>query len=469
MNTYYKDKYFKYKDKYLNLKGGSEQNLIEYRKLKEDYQNASPREKELILEKLLILNRLELPLGVIHKTAYYKLKIPFRSNQSLKEAINLWINNREECLFRYDHISLWVTDRITEMSNLFRNCEQFNDNIQNWNTKNVINMESMFENCKEFNQDIGNWNISKVKNTNRMFYNCKKFNQNLNTKQINTYGLSYIAWNTSNIESMSYMFNGCNIFNGNINNWNISKVRDLSGIFSMCHNFNQDIRTKKININRIRKKYDAWNVRNVVNMEKTFFFCTNFNQNIGNWDTRNVVNMKKMFTLASNFNQNIGNWNVSNVTDMTMMFGFASNFNQDINTKDLFLEDGRHTYKAWDTTNLKYAGFIFYGAENIICYRNHVFRYPSWYQFFIDEKEYDRGFPNMFIDDDKDYTLPSDYLRLTHHLYYDERSIYYDAFHDIHDDEAMDYLLMDDNFYEFNRSFLTRSNYINYMRENFLI
>ena len=60
MDNYYKNKYFKYKDKYLNLKGGSEQNLIEYRKLKKII-NASPREK-INIRKIINIKQIKLTI-----------------------------------------------------------------------------------------------------------------------------------------------------------------------------------------------------------------------------------------------------------------------------------------------------------------------------------------------------------------------------------------------------------------------
>ena len=72
----------------------------------------------------LIENKLNLPLDIIiyiNKFIYEKL-----NDNNFKEAINLWFKNKEECLFRFGHISYWNTSRVTDMSETFKNKRYFN-------------------------------------------------------------------------------------------------------------------------------------------------------------------------------------------------------------------------------------------------------------------------------------------------------------------------------------------------------
>ena len=51
-------------------------------------------------------------------------------NASIRTAVKLWCENREEAIARYGHISLWDTHRVTDMSWLFCNQRSSNDNIR---------------------------------------------------------------------------------------------------------------------------------------------------------------------------------------------------------------------------------------------------------------------------------------------------------------------------------------------------
>ena len=44
-----------------------------------------------------------------------------KSKDKLQEAVDLWCENKEEALIRYNNISLWDTSLITDMSYLFYN------------------------------------------------------------------------------------------------------------------------------------------------------------------------------------------------------------------------------------------------------------------------------------------------------------------------------------------------------------
>ena len=60
------------------------------------------------------------------------------------------------------------TSKITNMSNLFINCE-CNIDVSNWDVSNVTNMYRMFYCCKNFDCDLSRWNVSNVKDMTGMF------------------------------------------------------------------------------------------------------------------------------------------------------------------------------------------------------------------------------------------------------------------------------------------------------------
>ena len=70
------------------------------------------------------------------------------------------------------------TSKITNMSNLFMNCE-YDIDVSNWDVSNVTNMSAMFYYCKNLDCDLSNWDVSNVTNTSGMFYFCKNFNCDL--------------------------------------------------------------------------------------------------------------------------------------------------------------------------------------------------------------------------------------------------------------------------------------------------
>lgn len=67
------------------------------------------------------------------------------------------------------HISNWDVSKVTDMSNLFKDINDFNEDITDWNVSNVTKMDEMFMNAFAFNQDISGWNVSNVKSYNNIF------------------------------------------------------------------------------------------------------------------------------------------------------------------------------------------------------------------------------------------------------------------------------------------------------------
>ena len=60
------------------------------------------------------------------------------TNDNIKDAVNLWCDNKDEAIEIYGHIiGLWDVSHVTDMSNLFKDKLYFNDDISKWNVSNV--------------------------------------------------------------------------------------------------------------------------------------------------------------------------------------------------------------------------------------------------------------------------------------------------------------------------------------------
>ena len=99
------------------------------------------------------------------------------TNDNIKDAVNLWCDNKDSANEIYGHINEWDVSNITDMSFLFKYKINFNDDISNWDVSNVTDMQGMFWNAASFNQPLNNWNVSSVTNMKGMFFAVYEFNQ----------------------------------------------------------------------------------------------------------------------------------------------------------------------------------------------------------------------------------------------------------------------------------------------------
>ena len=74
------------------------------------------------------------------------------NNETIREAVKQWLENKESCIAKYGHISGWDTSQVTDMSKLFLDAQSFNQSLDNWNVRNVTNMRFMFYGARSFNQ-----------------------------------------------------------------------------------------------------------------------------------------------------------------------------------------------------------------------------------------------------------------------------------------------------------------------------
>ena len=101
------------------------------------------------------------------------------TDENFEQAIALWFENKEECKFRFGHISDWKTSRVTNMGYAFDERRDFNEDISRWNMGRVTNMGYMFYLASQFNEDIGQWDVSSVTDMWGMFLEASQFNQDM--------------------------------------------------------------------------------------------------------------------------------------------------------------------------------------------------------------------------------------------------------------------------------------------------
>ena len=126
----------------------------------------------------------------------------------IKQAVKEFLEDPVKALETYADIVDWENSAVTDMSELFKDAENFDDDISEWETCNVKGMEEMFYGAWMFDQDIGAWDTSNVKNMSYMFYCAMEFNKNIG------------AWDVSNVENMQDIFSLAKTFNiGYVQSW----------------------------------------------------------------------------------------------------------------------------------------------------------------------------------------------------------------------------------------------------------
>jgi len=222
--------------------------------------------------------------------------------------------------------------RVSDLSDMFYNAEDFDGAIGNWDVSTITNMEGMFLGADSFNQALNEWDVSNVTNMSFLFFSADNFNQaldqwdvsNVTTMQSMFLGTAFDQpienWEVSNVTSMEAMFAANDAFNQPLEMWNVTSVTNMTGMFRDAEVFNQPL--------------NEWDVGSVTDMREMFANAGAFNQNLNNWNVENVTDMKRMFVSTVAFDGDISTWNVSKVTDMEEMFRDAIAFNKPLNAWD---------------------------------------------------------------------------------------------------------------------------------------
>jgi hypothetical protein len=230
-------------------------------------------------------------------------------------------------------------------SKMFKDCVALKlvGNIKLWNVSKLTNMLDMFRNCNAFNEglypsggiDISPWDVSNVTNMAQMFY-CDASQGTFN-------GLMFTLTNTTTV--ISNMFRNQPVFNnGNdgvaINSWDTSNCSTFSNTFRDAAAFNRDI--------------SGWDTANCSTFNNMFRGSSSavmaFNQPIGAWDTSSGNSFTEMFTFCNSFQQSLSNWDLSGVLTGTPIADNSGggNFNIGLNNyNNLLLAWDAYTYPSW--------------------------------------------------------------------------------------------------------------------------
>jgi len=81
----------------------------------------------------------------------YLLNKLTRTDEDIRDAVELWWSDPDAAIEKYGHISQWDVSNVTNMAYLFLERESFNEDISTWDVSNVINMCFMFYEATYFN------------------------------------------------------------------------------------------------------------------------------------------------------------------------------------------------------------------------------------------------------------------------------------------------------------------------------
>ena len=184
----------------------------------------------------------------------------------------------------------------TDLRDTFRACAELEGvgDAAGWDLSAVTNISEMFWLCYQFNQDISMWDVSNVTTLYRTFAGCWVFDQDIS------------SWDVSSVTTMYQTFKNAEAFNQDISAWDTGAVINMESMFESALLFDQDI--------------DIWDTSLVETMRLMFHSALVFNQDIGSWDTGAVTTMHGMFDNADAFDQDLSGWDISLVVTMDIMF-----------------------------------------------------------------------------------------------------------------------------------------------------
>ena len=319
--------------------------IAQYKFDKNIYENLIPEFNSEFTNYELIDEYLDMEENIVTRSIYTSQKNVYPSTIIFGSMEK---RDKEKSLLSIEYLK--VTDKITNMENMFSNCYNLSyiHGLENWETVNVVSMRRMFYYCKSLNSlDLHNFDTVNVADMRDMFNRCTSL-VSLNIKN----------FDTSSVISMSAMFSGCKLLEKiDISNFNTSNVTDMSTMFFSCSSL-QELNVKKFDTGNVEdmramfsncsslKELDVsgWNVEKVTNMKDLFCRCYTLKTvgDLNRWNVANVTTMWSMFSHCYNL-QNIGNisrWNVGQVVTMSHMFNECKS----LKTLDI---------QRWKTTNTK--------------------------------------------------------------------------------------------------------------------
>jgi hypothetical protein len=296
--------------------------------------------------------------------------------------------------FNQDCLGDWRVDKVTDMSNLFKDCK-FDGFIANWfrpgfqsrpNIFVIENMSGMFSGTSEMGKKEASgesagskfmfrWKLDSVKDMSSMFKDNKHWNSWIQTwfkDETKTFAVTNmsrmfensvfnlgLSWNVKSVEDMSYMFKDaafnnflCNWFRP-AGGWNSNAPRNLAiknikGMFSGDCKYGADGDPKKGGQFLFR-----WDLQTVEDASEVFKDNQNWTHWIESWfnpvngKSYNVTTMASMFENTI-FNSKLSKWDLSSVTDISNMFKNA--------TFDKYIAN-------WDLTSCTNVSGLFSGPD----------------------------------------------------------------------------------------------------------
>ena len=192
------------------------------------------------------------------------------------------------------------TSEVTNMSQMFMNCNVSELCLGKFDTSNVTDMSYMFLGCEAKCLDLSGFDTGNVTNMEGMFAECQATSLDLS------------SFDTGNVTNMCSMFSSCEADIIGLGHFDTSKVTNMSWMFNAYRNMIADL-------------------------------------DLGSWDTSSVTNMNAMFKLCQITSLDLENWNTSHVEDMSYMF-------QECSVRELDIH-------GFDLSALKHAGNIFCGCD----------------------------------------------------------------------------------------------------------
>ena len=255
------------------------------------------------------------------------------SNNDVKPALLNKINN--------SNVELMAAQGLSYYSSLE------NLDLSSFNTSKVTNMSNMFSNCESLiSLDLSSFNTSNVTNMSNMFRACSSLTS-----------LDLSSFNTSNVTNMYGMFEYCSTLTSlDLSSFNTSEVTSMYGMFEYCSTLTS-------------LDLSGFNTSKVTDMSNMFFNCPSLTSlDLNSFNTSKVTDMYEMFSGCSSLTSlALSSFNTSKVTRIYNMFDDCTSINNlDIST---FYLDSLEiivnvSFKSL-TTTINYIGTSFYSFSNI--------------------------------------------------------------------------------------------------------
>ena len=229
--------------------------------------------------------------------------------------------------------SVFITSKVTNMSKMFSGCTNLIwIPIEKCDVSNVTNMSGLFSGCKSLEiGDLDDWNTAKVTDMSDMFYGCSSIRYlyprwNFSTVSVTNMSRMFCGcssllaldptyFNTANVESMDDMFNGCSsLSNLDPTHFNTANVKSMANMFKGCS------KLPKIDVS-------TFSTDNVTDMQGMFADCASMERlDLVNFNTAKATDMSNMFSGCTSLKRlDISKFSTDNVTNMQGMFADCAN------------------------------------------------------------------------------------------------------------------------------------------------